>query len=608
MQKYQDVVLKTNGDIVPNATVLVKLYPSGTTATIYSDDGITTKANPLTVDGLGSYSFYAANDRYQLVISNGGFVTKTVTDVILFDSANSSSSSGLGFLPAGVGAVATNVQEKNRRYVDAFDFFTTAQIADVVVRTGAVDIRTPLNAALLAAYTSGQKAIRLPAGKYYCGTHGTADVMFDLSTYGDDFSIITDGIVEFVCQTTANVIPTFFKVLNNNRFKCGHIRFRDTGYSAVVDWKGAQGFLINSTGTAYQDILIDSVSSKNMVASVTVQGTYTNRIKNINIGAIFSDDCYYGINCQNQGDNVKVGAIYAYQNIRPIFVYGISGFEATVYNNHNRSTSGPINISRSVGGYNTKAINIRYVARDMVDTVRHVLINHVDLLGGTISDVNVDVDVESSVGYYPVYFVNYDGAGNETAAASSNIVRDVTVTGTADSNALAVATVAAYSTTTGRVNFSESTYLTVATNTYAALDVRLLNATIPTANFTPTIVGTTIAGAGTYTAQIGRQTKIGSRVFFDVTLTISAHTGTGNMTVSLNDIPYTPKNVNAAHGWNCVAIYSNLVVAAGKEIGAQLQNNSKTINLYAQDPAGGAVALVAMDTACSIYISGSYEV
>jgi hypothetical protein len=83
MQKYQDVVLKPDGTVIQGASVLVQSYPAGVTSTIYSDDGVTTQANPMTTDSLGGFSFYAAGGQYQLVISGNEIATKTITDIQL---------------------------------------------------------------------------------------------------------------------------------------------------------------------------------------------------------------------------------------------------------------------------------------------------------------------------------------------------------------------------------------------------------------------------------------------------------------------------------------------------------------------------------------------
>lgn len=57
-------------------------------------------------------------------------------------------------------------------------------------------------------------------------------------------------------------------------------------------------------------------------------------------------------------------------------------------------------------------------------------------------------------------------------------------------------------------------------------------------SITPLITGTTTAGTGTYSGQFGGFTRIGNRVFYDLFVAWTAHTGTGNIQVDLNDIPF----------------------------------------------------------------------
>lgn len=85
MQKYQDSITNPDGTALSGVSVRVQTYPGAVDATIYSDDGVTTKTNPITTDSLGSFSFYAADGRYQLVISGPGIASKTLTDILLGD-------------------------------------------------------------------------------------------------------------------------------------------------------------------------------------------------------------------------------------------------------------------------------------------------------------------------------------------------------------------------------------------------------------------------------------------------------------------------------------------------------------------------------------------
>jgi hypothetical protein len=107
MQHYFDNVTRANGVRTRGASVLVLL--NGVAATIYSDNGVTPKANPLTTDSNGVFDFYAANGTYSLQVSIRGSAT-VLGSATLMDVADLSASSGaslVGFIQSGTGAVAT---------------------------------------------------------------------------------------------------------------------------------------------------------------------------------------------------------------------------------------------------------------------------------------------------------------------------------------------------------------------------------------------------------------------------------------------------------------------------------------------------------------------
>lgn len=124
--------------------------------------------------------------------------------------------------------------------------------------------------------------------------------------------------------------------------------------------------------------------------------------------------------------------------------------------------------------------------------------------------------------------------------------------------------------------------------------------------FSPTISGTTTAGTGTYTTQVGRYTKIGRIVYFTIKLGWSAHTGTGNMIVS--GLPFT-SNSTAGVNWICSAFSELLTWASGSVLKSVVLNNSTSISLYLIATSTGGVSILPMDTSVtSLIITGFYEV
>lgn len=94
MEQYTDIALTStldaNGTPTGNviylagATITVR-DSNGDIATIYSDDGLTLKANPFTADTDGEYAFFAANGVYSITVAKTGYITDTKSDLTLYD-------------------------------------------------------------------------------------------------------------------------------------------------------------------------------------------------------------------------------------------------------------------------------------------------------------------------------------------------------------------------------------------------------------------------------------------------------------------------------------------------------------------------------------------
>ena len=78
----------------------------------------------------------------------------------------------IDYLPAGTGAVATNVQAVNRRRISVFDFMTAAEIADVQGHTELVDVRAAVQKAIDYA-SSVHGVVEVPPGIYIIGDSGS---------------------------------------------------------------------------------------------------------------------------------------------------------------------------------------------------------------------------------------------------------------------------------------------------------------------------------------------------------------------------------------------------------------------------------------------------
>ena len=125
-------------------------------------------------------------------------------------------------------------------------------------------------------------------------------------------------------------------------------------------------------------------------------------------------------------------------------------------------------------------------------------------------------------------------------------------------------------------------------------------------DWTPTVVGDITAGTATYSNQIARYTKIGSRVFFACRLVWTGGTGTGAMRV--NGLPYTSASITNNFLDACSIIPSDIGLTALNYAVAYVFNNSAFISIEQSPVGGGSSSAVTYDAAGSLNISGSYLV
>lgn len=89
MQRVFGVVRDGGGNALATVSVAVNLVGTATPATIYSDNAYSVLANPFFNSNDGTYQFYVANGRYDVVLTKTGFgypVNETA-DIVVEDEA-----------------------------------------------------------------------------------------------------------------------------------------------------------------------------------------------------------------------------------------------------------------------------------------------------------------------------------------------------------------------------------------------------------------------------------------------------------------------------------------------------------------------------------------
>jgi hypothetical protein len=117
------------------------------------------------------------------------------------------------------------------------------------------------------------------------------------------------------------------------------------------------------------------------------------------------------------------------------------------------------------------------------------------------------------------------------------------------------------------------------------------------------ISGTTTSGTGTYTAQQGTYVKVGGMVTVYGYVAWSAHTGTGNLTVS--GLPFTSSSIS--FGTASIGYFSSISLTASNVAILYLEPGAAYLRLRQYPVGGGVESAVPMDSAGEIMFSVTYR-
>lgn len=325
--------------------------------------------------------------------------------------------------PAGsVGAALAEAGSSGGSF-DIFDSLSASEQADVLARTCTLNVV----AAIRAPFADGIKRVKFRGGTYYLGSYADGTNAVDLSTYGDNLTIETEGDVEFVMTTTSGH-PRFFFLKGQSHFSLGDCRFRDLGYSAVYPGAGGVAVYYESETTDSANLRLGNIYCKRIgigLQCVKADAGDIGRLRGIS-GTITVDEGTYGANFANLGDDVDLNLITT-DCWRSYYVYGGQSHRINIHNRDPKTGTGQVNIANGVNATvipkDTKDIHVRYSCRGTVPSVNHVLINCFADAPGTIDGVYLELDTPDIQA--PVYFANYVSSGGaEKLTATVGIVVD----------------------------------------------------------------------------------------------------------------------------------------------------------------------------------------
>lgn len=563
-----------------------------------------------------------ANQANLITVTPSGNISSTNVQAALQEL-----DSEVTFTSSGTGAVSRSLKDKVKEYVSVFDFMTEAQISDVMAGTIALDVSAAIQAAINYVKSKGGGALFFPFGRYRC-----------------------DSRIKLQNTTSTNTHVTLIGEGGGNAFvpntATGSIIVGNTG-GIAVDCAGASSVTIRDIGVMCGGSL-SNPSTIGILFQRTSLGVTCQEVvmENVSVGMTSNPAANGGLGtialANKRGEHWDCTHLKLYSDI-PMLLDGASNYPTIVSPDYTEYTAagttltllnfnnclflsgtGDAVVMTSTGGASFNACywyapvgfsgmlvkfcyNLTYSGQIEGGASNFVrVIGNSNNFFGTMqaptpgsmvgilcSSANLNgFDLNFRGGFSDVlsgqFFggtITYDSGAGHTLNLTGGSAGIVTVGGpAAPANAFI-----------GGVNFGNAPI----TDPYA-MDW------YEEGTFTPTIVGTGTAGTGTYTYQAGRFQRIGNRVNFNISLIWTAHTGTSSMRI--DGLPYASASINANWASACSVLYGALVIGAGKELGASVANGSSSVALYAQDQAGGAVSLLALDTAGTLYVSGSYEV
>ena len=606
---------------VPLSGGKVFTYAAGTTTlkTTYTDaTGITPNTNPIILNSRGEAQIWMSDSLYKIVL------TDSVGSVIYTqDNISPLSSVGIGYQPSGTGAVPTTVQAKLRESVSVKDFGA--------VGDGVTDDTAAIQAAITAAKITingsiVNKAVIFPAGTYLVSSTITSDTNVVLVGSGRDATLIrrpftvagtlistTAGASIEIDGMTFNGMPAagarYFTVGTVCLSTTGNIYLHDSrfnGFEQVHLWGGGYYHKVRNCAFEYNSIVFSGVDANNFqVAQCRFRNA--DRIFTFFGGSgpvtflecsfeLITTSCVEGVSgAANQVANF-IGCYF--ENQGDLATTG-TGLATAFYNNLVVAVS----VSALVfQGNSLSCLGIRRVLSN--STVLNSLVS----LGNRF---NIPAGATSEADY-----LYYSGGGFKSVtmndqvyplAASIGAYTTVYLQGTVTGNSVYYDPISATSKSIGNV-----TPLTVGKGVDFAVGAAGSGTVTSnvlgyyeTGTFVPRVDGSTAAGTGTYSIQLGRYTRIGNLLHYTLQLAWSAHTGTGNLRVA--NLPYAS---NAAAVETPTASYATTLALTAGYI-ASFLITSNTSYLYAvQTPTGGGGgAFIPMDTAVgNLEICGFYEI
>jgi hypothetical protein len=286
------------------------------------------------------------------------------------------------------------------------------------------------------AISSALKAsnrVLFPRGDYNLGELSHGETVFNFHPAQPNAALLTEGRVRLVAHTTDRSIPKIFEISGARNLEVGDFEITDTGGDNSHSWRGAIGFLINAERHSSSNLAFGALSGYGLVSMLTVTGKGSHRARGVRIRRVECHNCFYGVNCQDNGDDVEIGRIVAVRCRRSYFVYGVKNHKVVIESRDGRTASSDVLIKRYK--FDTSHIRVLYHARDsgIVAPNGLVAMEHQPEIStgpGTISDIAIELHIDApSSTAFPVVLRSYESDGTPELGTTANRWSEISLSG-----------------------------------------------------------------------------------------------------------------------------------------------------------------------------------
>jgi hypothetical protein len=342
------------------------------------------------------------------------------------------------FLPSGAGAVTRTAESKMRDIINVADYVPLGTV------TATTDCQPFIRAAINEAVARGGGIIYIPPGEYRITTMELGG-HFNLTDTSDIAFIGYGALLKSTFSSAPASTNAMFLLDGFRRHSFEGIRIEGLfarSLSVVSDYS-IGGFVLQSSNRDADNLSLRNVEVKNayfykITRAVAVPTTY--RARNILIKNGLYENGYYGINCQENGDNLTARNFLTKNLLRSYFVYGVSNHDVS-YSSYGQDAFTDCvisafkintqNISVNAFIFGATTINAHLAIESLHDPVAQPVPATIKDVRVNINDINSTTPTSSG----SVRFGYFQNATAQTTCATAlfdNIILTGAVTGYID--------------------------------------------------------------------------------------------------------------------------------------------------------------------------------